>query len=171
MTTPFTRAQIVFHWVSAVLILGMAATGMMYFWEIADAQAIRAHQVMGQILILVLAGRLIVKLRSPRRTHSAHSAWERLAAMGVHAGLYATMIIFVVTGYVAASAFRTPTLLFPVDQGFARGDLGETLLYTHYNMKWVLLALVAAHVAGALKHHFIDRDNTLRNMISSKGSS
>ena len=29
----------------------------------------------------------------------------------------------------------------------------------------VLIGVIALHVAGALKHHFIDRDHTLRRML------
>ncbi len=168
MRAPFSLAQIAFHWISAALILCMGITGMMYFYEIADGIAIRAHQVMGQILILVLAGRLIAKMKAGRRPVSDHAVWERLLATIVQIALYGAMFVAVITGYVSASAISSNLLLLPVDLGFARSDSGEWLLEVHYLMKWILLALVLAHIAGALKHHLIDRDATLRNMTSSR---
>ena len=40
----------------------------------------------------------------------------------------------------------------------------------HFALKWVLLAVLALHLLGTLKHSFIDRDNTFRNMwITKKG--
>ncbi|MCH2076974.1 MAG: cytochrome b/b6 domain-containing protein [Rhodobacteraceae bacterium] len=166
MPQPFSRPQIAFHWISAALVLLMAATGMMYFLEIADRTAMQVHQISGQILILVLIGRLIVKARAKRRTVSDHAAWERGLALLVQIALYLALIVAVVTGYVSVSAFSSNMLLFPVDIGFARSDTGEQLLEVHYLMKWVFLGLIGLHVAGALKHHLIDRDNTLRHMIS-----
>lgn len=169
MAQPFRPAQRAYHWISAALILALAASGMLYFWEIADGAAIRVHQVIGQFLIVLLAGRLLAKFRAGRRAADlSHALWERLLAGCVQIALYAAMIVAVVTGYVSASALRENMLLLPVDLAFARSDIGETMLETHYLMKWVLLGLVTLHISGALKHHFIDRDDTLRNMLPTK---
>jgi cytochrome b561 len=35
----------------------------------------------------------------------------------------------------------------------------------HYWVTWSLIVLAGIHALGALKHHFIDRDNTLRRML------
>ncbi len=155
------------HWVSAGLVLGMAVSGMMYFLEIGGKQSIVAHQIMGQGLILVLAWRLLAKFRSGKPRH-AHALWERVLAGGVQIALYGVLIAFLVSGYVAASALRDTSLVLPVDFAFARGPIGEQFLNAHYNMKWVLLGLLVLHIAGALKHHFIDRDTTLRNIWFTK---
>ena len=95
---------------------------------------------------------------------AAHAAWEKALSSSIHFALYAALLVFVVTGYVSASALRDTSLLFPVDLAFARSDTGEMLLETHYAMKWVLLALLSLHIAGAIKHLVIDRDQTLSNM-------
>ncbi|WP_322990714.1 cytochrome b/b6 domain-containing protein, partial [Hoeflea sp.] len=34
----------------------------------------------------------------------------------------------------------------------------------HQYVAWTLVGLLALHIGGALKHHFIDRDMTLRRM-------
>ena len=73
-------------------------------------------------------------------------------------------------GYVSASGLRRTELLFPIDVTFARSDLGELFMEAHFTLKWVLLAVLALHVLGTLKHSFIDRDNTFRNIwIAKKG--
>ena len=36
---------------------------------------------------------------------------------------------------------------------------------THLMLFWVLLVAFVLHAGGALKHHFIDRDSTLRRML------
>lgn len=164
MTPPHSLALRAAHWISAALVLGMLATGMMYFWEINAKQAITAHQYMGQILILVLIWRLAVKLGAAKRDHKSHAAWERALAGGVQIALYGVLIAFVITGYVSASALRESALLLPVDFAFARSAAGEQFLQTHYALKWALLGLLALHIAGALKHHFIDRDSTLTDI-------
>ncbi|MEO0358067.1 MAG: cytochrome b/b6 domain-containing protein [Pseudomonadota bacterium] len=152
------------HWVMALLILGMATTGMMYFLEINGKQAIAAHQTMGQLLIIALAWRLLAKVRSPHPRHTDHPIWERALAGLVQLALYGLIIAFIVTGYVSASAYTSNRLLFPVDLAFARSATGEAFLETHYMLKWALVGLLSLHIAGALKHHFIDRDATLKSI-------
>ena len=43
-------------------------------------------------------------------------------------------------------------------------ELGYGLQDWHVDAAWVLLALVFGHVAAALWHHYIRRDNVLRSM-------
>ena len=44
------------------------------------------------------------------------------------------------------------------------GPLAEAIKPWHERLAWTLIALVALHVAAALKHHFIDRDGLLSRM-------
>ncbi len=162
----YSSQQITLHWLTFALVLIMAGTGLAYCLELANAGAMQVHQIAGQALILVLALRLFVRVRTgtpPPLT--THADIERRLAQLVHIGLYAVLIAFVVTGYVAASAETRNALVAPVGLGFARSDTGEALLETHYALKWALLTLFALHIAGAIKHALIDRDTTLSRML------
>ena len=76
-----------------------------------------------------------------------------------------------ISGYVMISAsplplpvelpggIAVPNLIAP-DYG-----LSETMKALHHRLAWVLLGLVALHVLAALKHHFWDRDDVLRQML------
>ena len=161
----YTTTQIVLHWLTVLLIVAMVATGLAYRFDLADKLAITAHQVIGQGLIVVLLLRLelrLTKKQGPDR--NSHALWERALAASVHWGLYLTMTLFVVTGYVSASALGENALMFPVDLVFARSDFGEQLLEMHYMLKWVLLALFSLHLAAVVKHMIWDRDATLHHM-------
>ncbi|MEO0487021.1 MAG: cytochrome b/b6 domain-containing protein [Pseudomonadota bacterium] len=165
----YSTPQVLYHWLTAALLVVMAGTGLAYSYELADAGAMRVHQIAGQGLIVVLVLRLATRLiRGAPPGSSAHAGWERRLAHLVHIGLYATLFAFVVTGYVSASAESRNALLAPVGLAFARSDTGELLLEIHYLLKWVLLAFFALHLGGALKHHFIDRDGTLSRMSLSR---
>ena len=74
-----------------------------------------------------------------------------------------------ITGYLISTAdgrgvsvfdwFEVPALFSALDQQETiMGDL-------HRILSWVLIGIVAVHAAGALKHHFIDRDTTLTRML------
>ena len=43
--------------------------------------------------------------------------------------------------------------------------LYEALVTTHVTLVCVLAVVVALHVAGALKHHFVHKDDVLRRML------
>ena len=47
--------------------------------------------------------------------------------------------------------------------------LSEALKQVHGNLAWALATVVVLHVAGALKHHFINRDGLLQRMRLGRG--
>ncbi len=47
--------------------------------------------------------------------------------------------------------------------------LGELLRDIHATLNFVLAGVVAGHVAAALKHHLIDRDDVLRRILPRRG--
>lgn len=157
------------HWIIAALFAALAASGLLYSQEIVGSDALVFHQWCGQLLlvfvVLWIGVRLTSKIGPPNPNHAG---WERVLATLVKNALYGLLIAYVVTGYVTASGLRSPELLFPVNAAFARSDLGETFLEIHFALKWALLAVLALHVLGALKHSLIDRDDTLRNMWFTK---
>jgi len=162
----YSPTQMALHWATFALILIMVSTGLAYSYELADSGAMTLHQLAGQTLIVVLVLRLITRLRrGAPPAPTAHARWERTLASTVHIGLYLVMIAFVATGYVAASGETDNALIAPLSLAFARSDLGESLLETHYALKWALITLFTLHLAGALKHALLDRDSTLSRMI------
>jgi len=43
--------------------------------------------------------------------------------------------------------------------------LYDALLQTHHLLAWALAAIVVLHVAAALKHHYVLKDDVLRRML------
>lgn len=161
----YSKAQIRYHWISFAILVVMVLSGLAYSYDWIDTGSMGLHQVGGQIFIAILAARIVARLVRPVvADEENHSRFEALTARLVHGGLYLCMIAYVVTGYVAASGLRDPLLVAPVNQGFARSDMGELFLEAHFAIKWVLLALVTLHVAAVLKHRFWDKDSTISHM-------
>ena len=162
---------IVLHWTTAALMFALASSGLLYSYKIVGSNALIFHQWGGQLLLVLVFIWIGVRLAfgvGPR--NSDHVWWEKALAALVKITLYALLVAYVVTGYVSASGLRRTELLFPIDVTFARSDLGELFMEAHFVLKWVLLAALALHVLGTLKHSFIDRDNTFRNIwIAKKG--
>jgi cytochrome b561 len=68
-----------------------------------------------------------------------------------------------------SSAKGVPTVWFGVlplpDLLEKDKELGHLLKEVHEALNWVLLFLLAGHVAAALKHHWIDKDDILKRMM------
>ncbi|KQB95934.1 hypothetical protein AL073_14840 [Loktanella sp. 1ANDIMAR09] len=161
----YTKAQIIFHWLTAAVLIVMVLTGLAYTYDWLDADTMQLHQIAGQILIVVVVARLIARFWHPATPAAKpHHPLEAVMAKIVHAGLYICLIAYLITGYIAASGLRDPLLIAAVDQGFARSDTGEWFLEAHFTLKWILLALFAIHIIAVLKHRFWDKDLPLSNM-------
>ena len=165
MQPKYSLHRRVLHWLTAVLILGLAVSGVGYSNEIGGKKLLVIHQLFGQILIMVLALRLFGIIWSPADpATNKHAPWERRLSKMVRILLYNVMILFVLTGVVAASGLRETSLIWSLPLSFARSDLAELLTEVHFFLKIPLLALILLHVIGALKHALWDKDQTLQDM-------
>ena len=162
---------ILLHWSTAVLMFALATSGLLYSYKIVGSNALIFHQWGGQLLSVLVFIWIGVRLAfgvGPRNPD--HVWWEKIIAAIVKITLYILLIAYVVTGYVSASGLRSTELLFPINVAFARSDLGDLFMEAHFALKWVLLVVLALHLLGTLKHSFIDRDNTFKNIwITKKG--
>ena len=95
--------------------------------------------------------------------------WQKAAAHGLHHLLYLLMIAIPLSGWLMSSAKGFQTVYFGVlplpDLLPKNKELGELLEVVHSSLNFTLAGLVVAHVAAALKHHLLDRDDVLTRML------
>ncbi|MEQ1916638.1 MAG: cytochrome b/b6 domain-containing protein, partial [Gallionella sp.] len=95
--------------------------------------------------------------------------WQQRAAHGVHHLLYLLMICIPVSGWLMSSAKGVPVVYLGLLQlpDLVEKDkaLGKVLETTHELLSYTLMLLLALHLAAVIKHHFIDRDDTLSRML------
>jgi cytochrome b561 len=95
---------------------------------------------------------------------------QRMAARAVHWAFYALMILVPLTGWLMSSAAGLSVSFFGwfvlPDMIHANREVMKQFEDIHGWLAYTLLAVIGLHVAAALKHHFIDKDNILRRMIS-----
>jgi len=104
--------------------------------------------------------------------------WERNLAHATHVGFYGLLLGLPLTGWLLVSTSRTviPTLLYgaipwpnlPGLAGLAgnsRHEVHEAAEFSHSALVYVAYLLLALHVAGALKHHFVERGGDLARMV------
>ncbi|WP_419827800.1 cytochrome b [Sphingomonas sp.] len=164
----YTATAIAFHWVIAALIVVNLAIGLIPPLGILFF----LHKPIGIVVLVLSALRLVWRAGHPAPPLPGTVApWNRALASVTQWLLYMGMILMPVSGWVFTSAslkrrplsfglFDVPPL--PVMQSDA---VGAPWHQGHVVGGWIMLGLVALHVAGALKHHFLDRDATLDRML------
>jgi len=92
----------------------------------------------------------------------------RLAAHAGHAALYGLMIVIPLSGWLMSSAKGFQTVWFgvlPIPDLIGKDKaMGDWLKEVHEALNVLLMMTLAAHVAAALWHHFVRKDDTLRRM-------
>ena len=124
----------------------------------------------GFALFVLIAIRLWWRWKHPPPPSFSSSPFEIIAAKLSHLALYAGMVLIPLTGWLAytehvrRSLGMRPASLF----GWRIPLLPDFGINWHFIHNWggkLMLAFIALHVAAALKHHFFDRDNTLKRLL------
>jgi len=164
---------VVLHWLVAAVVVGLFALG---FWMVDLSyydewyrKGPDLHRSIGLILFAVVVFRLLWRfINTSPRPLANHQRWEVVSAHVAHSLLYVLMFVAMVSGYLITTADGSSISVFglfdvPSVTGQVKG-MEDTAGAVHYWSTWALVGLAGIHALGALKHHFIDRDETLRRM-------
>lgn len=173
-----------FHWLTALLILSNLPLGW-YATEVAEAVAtsptepliaratflFSLHKTLGVAIFFVALARILWALSQPKPgLLNGDRGIEAWAAETAHWLLYGSLVLVPLSGWVhhAATSGFAP-IWWPLGQSLPLVPKSETLSSLastlHFVFVLVLVATIAAHVGGALKHHLLDGDATLRRML------
>lgn len=170
--TPYAAPAIALHWIVAALIAATLPLGL-YMHELKlsplKLQLYSYHKWIGVTVFALAALRLLWRLVQSPPPALPMPAWQARMATLAHATLYVLMFALPLTGWLHSSAAGVPTVYFGVlqlpDVVPASKPLARTLREIHEALSNALLAVVALHVAAVVKHHWIDRDETLARMV------
>lgn len=162
------------HWGTAGIILVQFATGFLRYFKVisADTWALFYkywHMPAGVAVLLLVVFRLAWRLAQPHPTLSSDARWwERLSAHGVHIYLYVAMMLLPLTGWIGFNALKID--VDPLGMALPRlfwdiRPLSFIMADVHLYLAVGLIAALTLHVAGALKHHFFNHDETLSRML------
>ncbi len=162
------------HWTMATLLIGMLALGL-YMHELplspAKFELYALHKSFGITALALVLLRLGWRAVDPPPPAVASIPSQQVKlATAAHWALYFCMAAIPLTGWCMAAASGTPVdmfgtgLLLPNPVG-ADEDLLIAFRILHDLFGKLLMALLAIHIGAALKHHFIDKDATLRRML------
>ncbi|NGZ88214.1 cytochrome b [Duganella aceris] len=170
----YTKTAMLLHWLTALLIIaafflgltmvsipGFSPTKLKYFsW----------HKWLGVTVLLVAVLRVLWrKANRPPPPLASIPAWQHTVAEGMHYLLYFLIFAVPISGYFYTYAAGVPVVYLGLWQMPAviapDPELKATLKTVHYILTMTMAAAVVAHALAALKHHFIDRDITLKRML------
>ena len=183
----YTRTAIVLHWTIAALIavnvvVGLVAPELPEDWI---RPGIDLHKSFGLTVLGLVLVRILWRLTHPAPPLPVtYQRAERVAAHVAHVLLYGLILLLPVSGWLHDSAFKDaaahPLRLFWIIPWFRIGAIQDLpaapkeVLHSqffalHVWAGYALYALVALHIAGALKHQFIDRHAELQRMGLGRG--
>ncbi|MEM6408198.1 MAG: cytochrome b/b6 domain-containing protein [Pseudomonadota bacterium] len=174
-TTTYGSVAKSFHWLVAALILTVIPLGVVGS-QLADADPMKpvifsAHKTIGLTIFFLAIARIAWAISQPKpgALNADHKVETYLAHL-VHYLLYASLIIIPLSGWVhhAATTGFAP-IWWPFGQTLPFVPVDDTVAHIaaslHIIFERVLLLAFLLHVAGALKHHVFDKDDTLRRML------
>lgn len=187
ISSRYTGTAITLHWLVALLIFAGFGLGFTMVDMSFSPQKLKFyswHKWIGLTIFALVAFRLIWRLTHPAPAMpESMPAWQQRAAHFSHLLMYVLFFAIPLSGWLFSSAKGIQTVylgLVPLPDLLTK-DMGDIVLAAadaekpftvaelirlfHKFMNYLLAALVLTHIAAALKHHFIDRDDILGRMV------
>lgn len=164
----------VLHWTVALSTIALIALGWymvrldyIHPWS---QKALAIHKALGMVVLMLAA--LMIVWQSAGRNRPIplpRSRREVVASKATHYLLYSLAVIVPVSGYVISTSAGAGVSIFgffDIPAFLPRSTtLRDLAIDVHYYLAYLGVGLIALHAAGALKHHFIDNDDTLLRML------
>ena len=161
-----------FHWLIALMILVLLILG---FWMEGltpnpfKFEMYGLHKAFGILVLFLGALRLIWRFtQTVPLSLPTHAGWERFLSKTIHIVLYISIIGMPLSGWVMSSAGGHPVSIFGLFEMPAlvekNKEISGAARLAHELFAYALIGAVGLHIIGALKHHVIDHDETLRRM-------
>jgi len=169
--------SIFFHWVSALTIFGLFGLGYymvdLTYYHSWYKTAPELHKSIGIVFFSLMILRLIWRSKQITPNHlTSHSSLEQKAGKIIHSFLYLLIFVIMITGYLISTADGRGIEVFELMTIPAFGSIIENQEdiagLVHKWLAYLLIVLATLHALAALKHHFIDKDNTLNRIIGKR---
>lgn len=162
-----------FHWIIALAIVGMLFAGFFMggIENLTDKIWVYGmHKSIGVTILALAVLRILWHIYSKKPPYvSSLKPWEKMAAHFLHFCLYGAMIAMPLSGWLMSSSAGRPVSFFGLftlpDLVDKNEDIANLMRGAHFYLAWLLIAAIVVHLSAALKHHFIDKDITLKRML------
>lgn len=160
------------HWLTAILFISALALGI-YMHELPDSpdkfQLYDLHKSIGISIFALMMLRLIWLKISPNPEQLSKNKFEHILGHATKGILYLAMIFLPISGWLMSNSaghevafFDLFTLPNLVGENETVNDITK---FIHGTFGPLMILLVLLHIAGAMKHHFLYKDQTLLRML------
>jgi len=168
---------IIIHWLSALLIYLLFALGIymadLDYMSPYYQTAPEAHMGVGFLVLLMFIFRLGWHLYSKLPDSLPMPSWQELISKIVHKSFYVIIVLVCISGYLIPTAKGESLSVFGLFEipatltGAVYGSLNQEDFYgkVHWYLAIFVVVLSMVHAGAAFKHHFIDKDSTLKRML------
>lgn len=170
-TPRYTRTAITLHWLLALALFGLFGMGLYMTGLSMSPTRLKLynwHKWAGVTVLALSFLRLAWRLTHRPPADVAMPAWQARAAQAAHVALYGLFFAVPLAGWAYSSAAGFPVVWFGVlplpDLVAPNRELAEAIKPVHKILAYTMAAIVLVHIAGALKHHWVDRDGLLQRM-------
>ena len=173
----YSRTARALHWITVALVAIQVPVGLtmayrgntLNVWDKLTGALYNGHKVVGVTILILVLWRLVYRFtRGAPPDEPTLEPWQKLASHANHWGLYLLLVATPVAGYVGISLFPALDIfgLFKLP-GIVAPDkaAASTAFAVHEALAIGLVLLIGMHVAAALFHHFVRKDNVLGRMI------
>jgi cytochrome b561 len=173
-----------FHWITAALVFTIIPLGWIFAefktkgnpptsfeapFPGAPGDYATAHKSIGIIIFALIIARFAFRLLNPPPAlPGSMGGLTRLVSNASHWLLYLVLFCMPISGYIASSGGKHPISflgLFDLPKLPVSHDIGEQAAGRHVLAQWILLGLIALHLAGTAWHLFVRRDAILDRML------
>lgn len=167
------------HWIFALAVYAMFGLGLwmvtLSYYDGWYHQAPELHKSIGVLLMMGLVVRVVWRhISPPPPAPKTHGKFTRVSAFAAHIALYALLFAILISGYLISTADGKPISVFGLfDVPATLSDAGvqaDTAGVVHLWLAWSVVILSVLHGLAALKHHVIDKDDTLKRMLGRSSS-
>jgi len=163
----------VLHWLVALIMISLIAIGWytsglddetVLYWRMLDL-----HVALGLSIFMLFFIKVTWMILSPGPDFvPGLASWERLVARLVHGFFVIAIALIPVAGFLYIASDGEPVNIYDLveipDIGSYSKTVRNTIYDIHMYTAYTVAALIVVHIMAALKHHFIDLDDTLRRI-------
>lgn len=177
----FSKTTLSLHWVTAIVVMSLMGLGA--YMSLTETHGLYdIHKSIGVLVFPLLLARAAWRLKQgwPEPLHP-YSVIEQRLAKFTHWALLLGVILLAITGMMYSGFSGHGFGIFGlqiVPTNYHPSEPGQVIPYSellsvagetaHECLGYGLIAIVGLHIAGALKHHLIDGDGTLKRMLGKR---
>ena len=164
---------IALHWLTALCMIVLLVCAALHALGIGGkatrSELLNLHRMAGTIILLLTGLRIFARVLRRHTIPPVASDWKGVVASAVHGALYFGLVAIPVLGWMLTNAIGKDVSVINVwvlPRLTGRDlDFADQIQQWHIALGWLLAAMVALHIAAALWHRYIVRDDIWGAML------